>query len=143
MGTQLDEAMLHAWAAGFIDGEGYIDAAPRSRNTDYYSPCVVVAQISKAPLQRLVDLYGGKIYNLPKRPRCRQCYRWQLASAEALRDALPMWIPFMTVKKKEAELLLELCMLVGKRGRHSQMLQDESIRDRRRQIAAEIRMVRK
>ena len=42
------------WAAGFIEGEGYFDK-------NYGSPAIVVGQVQREPLERLVRLFGGSI----------------------------------------------------------------------------------
>lgn len=108
---------MHAWAAGFIDGEGYLDISRRHGGRSH-TPCIIVYQVEKEPLERLVALYGGHLYAVPKRGNNKPAFRWQIASASKIKEILPLMIPYMTVKYRQALLLQEFCELVGPRGTH-------------------------
>ena len=92
-----------AWLAGFIDADGSIGLGGRQGSRYWLRPMVQVGQASKAVLEHIVDLVGegsiGKnskrtFYNLRYGPTV---FRW----------LLPQLIPYLVVKRKQAELLLE------------------------------------
>lgn len=96
----------HAWAAGFIDGEGYISLR---RAATSYAPLIVVSQASdRTSLDKLVRTLGGTVRMATRRTATgREVNIWNWQSAAQMRRHLPLLIEHMTVKRPQAELLLE------------------------------------
>lgn len=107
MGCDID----YAWAAGFIDGEGYLALQPiHKRRSDGFvnrKPRIEVSQIDLEPLEKLKDIFGGYVLKLVKRENRRQAYRWEIVGAENVKSTLEKILPYLTVKKAQAEVLLE------------------------------------
>jgi hypothetical protein len=128
-----------AWAAGFLDGEGYFGA---SRRDDSYKPEVTAAQVRREPLERLVDLFGGHICEVKsRREGQRRYWRWSVGGARAVREVLAEVGPHLTTKEREAELLLELCGLIPRQGRV--MVMEPGVSERRHRIVQELKDVRR
>ena len=133
----------YAWAAGFLDGEGCFQAVKRRSGPGHtYNPSLSASQACRQPLERLQEIFGGAICESKTRlrPGESRIWLWQVFSAEALREILPKLIPYMTVKQKEATLLLALCNLIGpKFSRHITPIN----KARRRQLAVRLVDTRK
>lgn len=127
-----------AWAAGFVDGEGYLGLRPAGRS---FAPKIEVAQISTAPLDRLKNMFGGKVIPLKKRKKRRQAYRWDLLGRANIEYALVSMMPYLTVKLEQANLMLEFMatMLPKNSG---QRVPDE-VMARRRNVAEQLFALRK
>lgn len=99
----MDE-LWNAWAAGFVDGEG---AVMLMRGTGQVYIAVRVAQVVRAPLDRLVMMYGGKVKEVSK-TNCRNgfIYEWHIYGKNAL-VALRKMRPFMMVKGAHVDLIEE------------------------------------
>lgn len=102
-----------AWAAGFVDGEGCI-ALNRYRNRYSTAPTrpwvytlkLDVAQKVTDPLERLVTLFGGRLYREEvSRSRPRSIWHW-VAQATVAEKALREMLPHLTVKREQAEVAL-------------------------------------
>jgi len=98
--------LLDAWAAGFIDGEGYIYVVKRGERPNSIDVGIQCYQIERSPLERLQELYGGSIV-ARKTPGRRDGWSWRIHGGTALRVALPRLIPYLTFKRQKAELVLE------------------------------------
>lgn len=87
-----DTAPDIAWAAGFLEGEGYF--APQD---------VRAAQVDKEPLERLVALLGGRIY-LDVRPNSRigrqqPIHRWSICGTTADECIRRLW-PWLSHRRR-------------------------------------------
>lgn len=109
-----------AWAAGFLDGEGcfYIYRG-ETRGYESIRACVKANQaIHDLPIRRLHDMFGGQFWERnQKTVNGKPVFEWQIQSIEDIKNALPLVIPYMIVKRKQAELILELAGYRGKFGR--------------------------
>ena len=97
-----------AWAAGFFDGEGHIGISHRPRQRRFVLRIIVVNTDISA-LQKLRLLFGfGAVHARPRRDaeRHRQAYHWQLG-AKAAESFLKTVLPYLTVKRRQAEIALE------------------------------------
>jgi hypothetical protein len=106
---------LVAWAAGIMDGEGAVQICRAYRNpARYYCDqiymCIGAQCTSFETLQRLADLFGGKVKpvnSTPHRVRNqRQMWYWKIFSARAV-AALEEMQPFFVSKAKHAKLAIE------------------------------------
>lgn len=104
-----------AWAAGFLDGEGCIRICRRQNG--FYNLQVSIAQVVKAPLDDLQMIFGGSIRQQSG------SWRWQIDSRQAAK-LLEQVIPFLRVKREQAEIALQFQSRRGQRPRNR--LQDEA-----------------
>lgn len=105
-----------AWAAGFIDGDGFITI--QNRTTKYKEKTykghylrVGACQANLAPLEELQKLFGGSIRTKNSGPNRegynrKQQWIWTLSTQEAY-QALKELIPFLIHKRQVALLGLE------------------------------------
>lgn len=118
------------WAAGFIDGEGSI-ILHRARSHRHahgvrHQPTIVVGQTVREPLEILVRLFGGTIHVRAKQqPNRRTVYAWSIRGGKAVRAALTDLLPYLIVKKAEAELILTFCDAMRPQGGQGPLSIDE------------------
>ena len=98
---------MWAWAAGFIDGEGCISF--RRLSSGGCKGIVVSATQARSvdPLERLSKVFGGHTQVRP-RPNKSTVYRWGVWSRDHSRWFLTGILPYLTVKRAEALLALEI-----------------------------------
>ena len=105
-----------AYIAGILDGEGCLFARKvTSRGKVSIQGGIAVAMTSKAFLEELCRMTGvGKLtiqpVNLAKSEKWKPLWRWDI-SQQALIPLLHQVKPYMRLKQKRAELLLELAEL--------------------------------
>ena len=87
-----------AWAAGIIDGEGCIWTRwPKRTNV-----CVEVKMIHKPTIERLSQLFGGRVSEAHKRRRGRRTqWRWW-ADTRVAQKVLDATLPFLVTKRMQA-----------------------------------------
>ena len=74
-----------AWAAGFLEGEGCFAL---NRKTC----CITAAQVQREPLERLLRLFGGKIYDIKRKSSKHQDFsRWDLHGPKAAGLMMTLW----------------------------------------------------
>jgi hypothetical protein len=113
------DELMYAWAAGFLDGEGcfglYGSGASKNVHKATRQPTVSATQVDPAPLLRLTLMFGGKIRRQSRNaPACE----WRLTSAAKVIEVVPLVLPYLTVKKGQAECVLEYAKLMNHRGRY-------------------------
>ncbi len=111
MGCETD----YAWAAGFLDGEGYFCLQPvHKRGSDGWrnrKPRLEAAQTDIKPLLRLQSLFGGSVIKTVRREGRKQAYRWDLTGI-AIKPTLLHILPYLTVKRDQTLVLLEFIGLM-------------------------------
>lgn len=93
------------WAAGFLDGEGFIGVSrgvTQRTQKAFHQVLVDAAQARRAPLDALVELFGGRVRS------GRRAYYWRVSGkqAEAVLTAIA---PYLIAKKAQADLCLQYC----------------------------------
>ncbi len=104
-----------AWAAGFVDGEGCFHLQkiwPRPKVGDNWKPRIEVAQTDERPILKLQTMFGGRVLKLKRRANRRQVWRWDLCGVP-VEKALRRLIPYLVVKKEQAEIVLEYCSIMS------------------------------
>lgn len=112
------QAILWAYLAGLIDGEGSfiiqktsvekIHKSSRSK-TPKYLAYFCIGMVDKAPLDLIRDTIGmGKVYEecVPDR---RSIFRIRFGGRVTLIPFVKELLPYLIVKKRQAELLLDFC----------------------------------
>ena len=109
-----------AYAAGLIDGEGYIAASchktkSRGRSVStkgkpylHLDSRLSMSMTAKEPLYWLLEKFGGTVYFKPtKGKKHKNQWTWVQLGNENKATLLKGIIPFLKVKQKQAVLLLE------------------------------------
>lgn len=123
-----------AWAAGFIDGEGCIRIETSFANKDRRRPIAMLrvscGQSVNRPLEKLEELFGGTLTSHPARGLgYGTSYMWSIAARKAA-DCLSKLVPYLVVKKRQAELALEFQLILRPRSDRKRLLTDDEIRSR-------------
>ena len=122
---QKDDLLL-AYLAGIIDGEGCIGIecmAPHQkkdgtwiRKHNYYTPRLTVINTSQEIMTLLSHFFIGGIFDKRKEiPGRKICYRWHIFG-ENLEYAIKCLLPYLIIKKEQAELAIKFRETVGKTG---------------------------
>ena len=91
-----------AWSAGFFDGEGSINILNPTVATGYRMKVTCAQKKHAAPLEKIHEIWGGRIGHNAK----RDIFLWAASSVQAsnfLQDILP----YLLVKKDQAVLAIE------------------------------------
>ncbi len=96
-----------AWAAGFLDGEGFIGVTRAVRKgtgkVDFHV-AMSASQIHRAPMDKLQSMFGGRVNH--QENGFRGCFHWRV-SGESVYHVLRIVLPYLVVKRKQAELTLD------------------------------------
>jgi hypothetical protein len=97
-----------AWAAGFIDGEGYIRCRGESDSGTF---CIHVAQTDKFVLHRLKKIFkGGKIYgpySHKNKENHKPYFVYSISSREAIKAFNKIRLFLSKVKRQQGDKALE------------------------------------
>jgi hypothetical protein len=101
-----------AYLAGFIDGEGSISLKLYSRK-DKPNKLFVNAIFTVTNADKGVMSFVAHVFNREVRPEQRKnwktAWRVQVSKLDHVREILNHLLPYLKVKRKQAELLLEFC----------------------------------
>lgn len=103
-----------AWAAGFIEGEGWIGIR-KDPLRSWAMGTLQVVNTNKALLEKLQALWGGPLYRADRQFSKRKTWSWVVcnkAAERVLRDILP----YLVGKRRQAEILLALRDQINARG---------------------------
>ena len=108
-----------AYLAGFIDADGHIGIVRRNarrgaKEYHYVRPVVQIGQSKREILDWISDLVGGSVHIHAQ----RNFYNLRF-HAGMIRWLMPLVIPYLKVKKRQAELVLEFTKIssVARNGR--------------------------
>ena len=112
------QAVLWAYLAGLIDGEGSfviqktavekIAKSCKSKSPKYLA-YFCIGMVDKAPLDLIQETIGaGKVYE-ERVPERRSIWRIRFAGRLKLMPFIKELMPYLIVKKKQAELMLDFC----------------------------------
>lgn len=106
------------YIAGVIDSDGYIGLARqresrrRGNITESYKPIVTVTQAQPEALDFIRSLVGGSNgKNKSSNNNHRPLYRWGFYSNKTTSDFLRVIEPYLKIKRKQAQLVMEFCSL--------------------------------
>jgi hypothetical protein len=106
-----------AWAAGFVDGEGCVSIAKSGRRGQplpYYRAELIVANTVREPLDRLALLFGGRVVVARRAIGNRKLtYQWKTTGTAHTTSVLRELLPWLTVKRAQAALVLEFAQCFG------------------------------
>lgn len=112
------------YLAGFIDGEGWLGTMGRGKQgkrTHYGSPVPLlgIANTKREVLDLIKESFPNtsKIFTMwrdPKRPEWAQAYQLRFYST-GLREYLPLLIPHLIVKRRQAEFMLRYVTMLERK----------------------------
>lgn len=107
-----------AWAAGFLDGEGYFGIQRNKRvGHDQLWIVVTAPQVDPLPLLKLRSLFGGAIYHRQSKSiASADQYDWHISNRLAAR-MLHLLFPYFVLKGPRVDLLLEFDALLLRKGK--------------------------
>jgi hypothetical protein len=101
------------YIAGFIDGEGsialYKHKDIRVKKGYTLHPMFDIVNTNLEVLKAINNLVNGKIKYKTKQIGCKQVYLIQLQDYKQIKSILEILLPYLIVKKKQAELMIEFC----------------------------------
>lgn len=105
------------YAAGIIDGEGYIGIGKFTKRQPTIYQAKVEVTLSEKALQIIRWLkteFGGNVYKKPdpKRPENASCYRWSIVG-ESAANFLSQISPALLLKQRQAEVVISLLKMMG------------------------------
>ena len=109
------EAYLYAYLAGIIDGEGTIRIEKANRiKTNWvprYSAAICAVNTNQEVIELLRQTFTPqcnmrKVEVLQSR---KPCYRWGTSGSQITQGILEKLLPFLVIKRSQAELVLEFC----------------------------------
>ena len=116
-GTQT-EPVLYAYLAGVFDGEGCIQVERSHRQVEpgrhqrriVYIYTLSVAMTNLPVLEIFKKTFGGSIYKRTFSPpeNKSSIYRWRVTSRPQTQRVLKALVPYMVVKKKQAQFMLDV-----------------------------------
>jgi len=95
----------YTYLAGIIDGEGCIRINKTNKNKPYYISQITVDQKDGRLIDWLYGNFGGSINEIGGNESKTKQYRWTIYGTK-VKDILKKIIPFLTIKKHQAEILL-------------------------------------
>ena len=108
-----------AYFAGIMDGEGSISL--KKVNTEYkpkYRPCMTVGSTDPLLVRWILDRFGGSPSVLKaKSPKHKHFFKIDWQSKDDVKTILHLLIPYLIIKKRQAELVLSAVDLLPGLGR--------------------------
>jgi hypothetical protein len=126
-----------AWAAGFLDGDGFITIQNRNQNISgiiykgHYLR-IGACQANITPLEELKSLFGGTIREKNSGPNKegynrKQQWIWQCSTRSA-KEALVQLLPYLIHKKTVACLAIEFADTMGTTQKVSEEILEKRIK---------------
>jgi intein-encoded DNA endonuclease-like protein len=101
---------FYSWLAGFVDGEGSITVSKRhDSGYESYRVDLTIVNTNYAALSEIRSTIGfGSLRERSRKGALgkKPCYELQFCKAQA-REVIPLILPYLKVKKAQAQLLLE------------------------------------
>jgi len=130
------QAALYGYLAGILDGEGTLRICKMKPNPKFhvkdtrYTTYISVGMVDKEPIDLLAKHLGGsvRIERAPSDGR-RPIYRWVVSGRRCVFRALCLVLPYLRVKRPQAEILLDFILnYVDRRNQSEEVKQRELLR---------------
>ena len=133
----MNEVETHIWAAGFLDGEGCFALTKKGQGCHETTRTAVVhiAQIRKAPLDRMAEAFGGDVRIMRVNNKDQTIWQWAVTGRRVI-PLIEAVLPYLAGKQDEAQAVLEYAQTIGDRGRSKFDSGKPLYRLRRQQIIA-------
>jgi len=94
-----------AWIAGFADGEANVGLY-RRKGTQAFMPQFQINQTEQGPIDKLTRLVGGYVQKRSPKGNRKDYFIWTMRREE-MREFIPQILPYLTCKRRQAEICLE------------------------------------
>ena len=102
------------YAAGFFDGEGCVNCSTNKSGSPFVR--ILVVNTNLEVLERFKETWGGDINkNYKPKDNWKQAYTWRLSHIAASLFLKEM-LPYLVIKKKQAELAIQFTSIRPGRG---------------------------
>ena len=106
-----------AWLAGFFDGEGSVSIVKnRKRNTAFINARIGNTCLPALERVKLISGCGAIAEQRHKNPKWRRVWYWTAACQQAA-HFLTLVLPYLAIKREQAEIALQFQATVEKGGR--------------------------
>ena len=138
----MDEIIL-AYLAGIIDADGSItitvSTPSRTGSTLRYGENIALGQVNPEAIELLKESFGGGLsIQKPRGISRRPLYRWQVNTRKAA-NVLKQLLPYLRIKRRQAEICLELHEIKNRGRMANTYLAGSHIRRRKPAVEAEMR----
>ncbi len=102
------EDLIMAYMAGILDGDGSFSLLKEKRASGFkYSPCIQLSNVFEGMTDFLHQNFGGsKKIKSPQGHAKKTQYVWNVRGFESCKTVIERIIPYIVLKKKQANLLL-------------------------------------
>lgn len=108
-----------AWIAGFVDGEGCLTFNTGTRESPvtpgltwtYYRPRFIIVNTDEAVMRFLGTVFESNVTCRPAHDNLRAQYAIEVSARKKLQWILPKLLPYLRIKKAQAEILLQVVSL--------------------------------
>ena len=110
----MSDKAKYGYLAGIIDGEGCITIGRgfRPNGTINYNAIIAVTNTNKDVIVWIQRNFGGGFYlSKGNDARCKPSYRWRLFKKESIELILLAILPYLIIKKQQAQILLNFVRL--------------------------------
>jgi hypothetical protein len=112
------EAVLLAYMAGIIDGEGTIGitkVTPKRYTNPRYTARIHFGNVNKDVVEMFANKFGGSVKE-ERVPNRKLMYRWYRVGNPITKDIVETLIPYLVIKRPQAENVLEFLNTVKATG---------------------------
>lgn len=108
------QAVLYAYLAGIIDGEGTIridktDYSQKRMRSPQYLAQICIGMNDKQVLDLLKETFGGGNVREERVPDRRSVWRWAATGRFRVPPILRMLLPYLKTKRRHAEIVIDFC----------------------------------
>lgn len=102
------------YAAGLFDGEGCITTG---KNGDHIHIVLTVKMTDESIVHLFYEKFGGCFYSIPENrlTNRKALFQWMLKVSDSVLGVLDLMLPYLRVKREQAELAVSFLRLGGKR----------------------------
>src|SRR6267142_5471025 len=98
---------VYAYTAGILDGEGSFLIA---KSPTFYTSRVTVVMTDRRPIDWLQEHFPGNNHpSAARNPEHADQYLWGITNKYHLMEFIPNVLPYLQVKRVQAELVLQFC----------------------------------
>ena len=98
---------VYAYTAGLLDGEGSFLIA---RSPTFFAARVTIVMTDRRPIDWLQEHFPGNNHsNTARNPDHAEQYLWGISNKVQLAKFIPLVLPYLQVKKIQAELVWQFC----------------------------------
>lgn len=94
-----------AWCAGFLDGDGSFNISLNGQGVSL-APCISATSKESEPLDELVRIFGGHMSIVRHAVSGQEYWHWRVRQGDVV-DVCRMLIPFLVLKREQAELMIK------------------------------------